>query len=310
VDTQPAGTFGTRPVTWTDLEQVFDLISASERTDAGSAIVERSDIESDWSRPSADLSRDTMGVFAGDRLLGYAEISRGGARAEAYVHPDARGQGIGSWLAAWTERTAAGLGVQRIGQSVPEDSAPHRFLAARGYEKAWTSWVLELPEGASVPQRDLPPGYRLATADDDAAHRAAHRVIDAAFSDWSDHTDHSYDEWAPYVVERSDFEPWMLRVVEHERDGVVGVCFTRLDDGGDAFVGQLGVIHAHRAKGLAQVLLADGFERAREHGATRSELTTDSRTGALDLYLKVGMTVTATWVSLAVDPRSPSGLNR
>ena len=39
---------------------------------------------------------------------------------------------------------------------------------------------------------------------------------------------------------------------------------------------------------------------AKEHGATRSELSTDSRTGALDLYLKLGMEVTSTWVNLGV----------
>ena len=33
----------------------------------------------------------------------------------------------------------------------------------------------------------------------------------------------------------------------------------------------------------------------------RSELSTDSRTGALDLYLKIGMEVTQTWTHLVTD---------
>ncbi len=40
---------------------------------------------------------------------------------------------------------------------------------------------------------------------------------------------------------------------------------------------------------------------AAEHGAVKSELSTDSRTGALGLYEKVGMKVTSTWVSRAID---------
>ena len=36
-------------------------------------------------------------------------------------------------------------------------------------------------------------------------------------------------------------------------------------------------------------------------GATVSELSTDSRTGALGLYEKVGMQVTSTWVNRAID---------
>ena len=44
-----------------------------------------------------------------------------------------------------------------------------------------------------------------------------------------------------------------------------------------------------------RALLVDAFERARDHGATVSELSTDSRTGALGLYEHVGMQVTQTW---------------
>jgi hypothetical protein len=47
-------------------------------------------------------------------------------------------------------------------------------------------------------------------------------------------------------------------------------------------------------------MLVDAFGLARDHGATRSELSTDSRTGALGLYEKVGMVVTSTWVHRAV----------
>ena len=45
----------------------------------------------------------------------------------------------------------------------------------------------------------------------------------------------------------------------------------------------------------------DGFRAAREHGATRSELSTDSRTGALNLYLGLGMEVTSHWVNLGIE---------
>ena len=50
----------------------------------------------------------------------------------------------------------------------------------------------------------------------------------------------------------------------------------------------------------ARALLVDCFAEAREHGATRSELSTDSRTGALGLYERVGMRVTSTWVHRAI----------
>jgi len=56
-----------------------------------------------------------------------------------------------------------------------------------------------------------------------------------------------------------------------------------------------------RGRGLAQALLVDAFAEARQRDATRFELSTDSRTGALSLYEKVGMRVTSVWVNRAID---------
>jgi hypothetical protein len=47
-------------------------------------------------------------------------------------------------------------------------------------------------------------------------------------------------------------------------------------------------------------MLVDAFAVARAHGATRSGLSTDSRTGALGLYEKVGMVVASNWVNRAI----------
>ena len=44
----------------------------------------------------------------------------------------------------------------------------------------------------------------------------------------------------------------------------------------------------------------DAFALTREHGASACELGTDSRTGALGLYERVGMVVTHEWVHRAI----------
>ncbi len=46
--------------------------------------------------------------------------------------------------------------------------------------------------------------------------------------------------------------------------------------------------------------MVDAFAQARAHGAVTSALSTDSRTGALGLYEKVGMRVTSVWVNRAI----------
>lgn len=305
--TLPAG-MTARPLTPDDLDAAFAVYAAAEVEDAGVLALERADVEADWSRPSVDLAADSVGLLDGGRLVAAAEVSRRGTRAEGAVHPDARGRGAGSWLAAWTEARAARLGASTVGQTVPHGSAGQRLLEGRGYGLGWTSWVLELPEGAEVADRPLPPGYRLVTADDEARWREAHRVVEDAFAEWSDRTGEVFDEWAARTVRRPGFEPWQLRLVEHAADGVVGACFTILDEQGCGFVDQVAVARSHRGRGLAQALLADGFRAARERGAVRSELATDSRTGALGLYERVGMRVSATWLHLVTEPRpAPQG---
>jgi mycothiol synthase len=70
--------------------------------------------------------------------------------------------------------------------------------------------------------------------------------------------------------------------------------------GSEAYITRLATRSDQRGRGLAQALMVDTFARAREHGAETSGLSTDSRTGALGLYEKVGMRVTSTWLHRAV----------
>ena len=289
-----------RPFTLDDLDAAFAVYSAAELEDSGHLALEPEDIAGDWARPSFDLATDSIGVFDGDRLVGAAEVTTGGARAEGAVLPGERGRGIGSWLAAWTEQRATALGSSRLGQVAPDGSLPQRLLRGRGYTLGHTSWVLELPEGREVPQRPLPAGHTLATADTAEREHAAYVVIQDAFDEWEGRVRATFEDWAATTVRRPGAQPWQLRVVEHD-GAVVGASFTIVDSQGVGYVHQLAVERTHRGRGLAQALLADAFGRAHERGATRSELSTDSRTGALDLYLKVGMEVTQTWTHLVTD---------
>ncbi len=289
-----------RPLTADDLDAAYHVYSSAQLEDSGVIALERADIQADWSRPSMDLAADTVGVECGDRLVGAAEVGRRGTRAEAAVHPQARGRGVGEWLADWVEARSLDRGADSVGQTVPRGSAAQRLLEHRGYREGHTSWVLELPAGAEVPERPLPEGLVIRDAVTEADHRAAHDVIETAFGEWSDRTGETFEEWAAGTVRRPGHAPWQLRVVEGT-DGVLAACFTVVDERACGFVDQVAVSRAHRGQGLAQALLADGFRGARAHGALRSELSTDSRTGALELYLKVGMRVGSTWVHLVHD---------
>lgn len=282
-----------RPMSPSDARAVFELVEASETHDLGEAAIEVEDIEGDWARGSFDLESESIGVWDGERLAAYGEVFKG-RRADASVHPDHRGRGIGSWLADWLEECARARGSELVGQTVPGDTSAEAFFRARGYRLGWTSWVLQLPADLTIEPQPLPDGYTLREFAGPADGRVAFQLIEDAFNEWPDRDPSSYDDWAPRGPLRPGFEPWQIRFVVDPGGTDVGVCYTILA-GATGYVDAIAVRRDQRGLGLARALLVDAFARAREHGATVSELSTDSRTGALGLYEHVGMQVTQTW---------------
>jgi ribosomal protein S18 acetylase RimI-like enzyme len=180
---------------------------------------------------------------------------------------------------------------------VPQGSPGDRLLESLGWFVRWTSWVLELPEGKEIAAQPLPEGYALREAREDE-YPIVHEVVEDAFLEWSERVRQSFDDFVATTVRRPGFEPWQWRLVIDPDGDVVGVGLVQLAES-DAFISRLAVRRDRRGLGLARALLADSFAVAREHGAKRSQLSTDSRTGALGLYERVGMVVTSTWLHRA-----------
>jgi GNAT superfamily N-acetyltransferase len=293
-----------RPLTEADACAVFEVMAAQELHDLGTVAIEEADIVGDWQRPSFDVPASTIGIFDGNRLVAYAEVGDDG-RGYAAVHPQHRGRGIGTALAAWTRELARDRGAAMFGMSVPEGSPADLLLESLGYVVRWTSWVLELPEGKQIESQPLPEGNRIRTAAGEADHRVTWTVIEDAFLEWAQRERRSFEDFCATTLHRPGFEPWNLRLVVDAHGTAVGASFL-IPSGDTGYVDKLAVRKDRRGHGLARALLADAFANARDHGATRCELSTDSRTGALGLYERVGMVVTGTWVHRAVDLR-PAG---
>ncbi len=291
--------YSVRPLTMDDARPVFELMAASELETIGEVAIEEADIVSDWQRPSFDLATQTIGVLHGDRLVAYAEVSRG-RRADATVAADHLGRGIGTALARWTQRVSRRDGTGLVGQPVPDGSPGERLLRSLGYRELWTSWVLQMPQGRTIRPQPLPDGYSIRPAIDEDDYRRAHAVVEDAFLEWADRDRESYDDFSAQIIQRPGFEPWNLRLMTDPAGTVVGTSILQLTEN-CGYVSRLAVRRDRRGLGLARALLVDSFALAREHGATRSELSTDSRTGALGLYERVGMEVTSTWHHLATD---------
>lgn len=295
----PAG-LTTRPLRPTDATAVHQLMAAQELADLGEVVIEEADIVSDWARPSHDLAARSIGVWDGDTLVAYAELM-GADRADTSVLPSHRGRGIGTWLAHWLQDLGRSVGSSIVGMPVPQGSPGDRLLEELGFRVRWTSWVLRLPAGATIAARELPEGYVVRTAGPDEL-RAAHDVLEDAFLEWSVREREPFEDFAAATSGRPGFEPWNLRVAVDGDGQVVGVSLVLVSDNGSTgYVDRLAVRADHRNRGIAQALLVDSFAHARAHGATTSELSTDSRTGALGLYEKVGMVAESIWVNRAID---------
>lgn len=310
LDDVPPG-YRARALTILDLPDVTRLVAAQEGHDLGEVLVEESDLVADWSRPSFDPATRTVGIeVATDpnlpgELVAYGELTHA-ERGDLAVHPDHRGRGLGTWLARWLRRTARARGAGIVGTPVPAGSPGDRLLQHLGWHVRWHSWVLALPPGAAVPQRALPAGHAVRAAREEELE-ACWRVVEDAFLEWSEREREPVEDWAAGVVGRPGFEPWQLRVVVEAAEvaevaEVVGVVALAAagEDGRTVVVTRLAVRADRRGRGLAQALLADAFAVARGHGLDRAELSTDSRTGALGLYERLGMVVTSDWVHRAV----------
>lgn len=232
--------------------------------------------------------------------MAYAELM-GVDRADTAVLPGHRGRGIGTWLAHWLQDLGRRVGSSVVGMPVPQGSPGDRLLEELGFRVRWTSWVLKLPAGATIPERELPEGYVVRTAEPDEL-RAAHDVLEDAFLEWSVREREPYEDFEAATLGRPGFEPWNLRVAVDGDGQVVGVSLVLVSDNGTTgYVERLAVRADQRNRGIAQALLVDSFAQARAHGTTTSELSTDSRTGALGLYERVGMVTESIWVNRAID---------
>lgn len=281
----------TRPARQDDLHAVTELLRGSELVDRGEAEITPEDVASVWSMPDFDLDKESNMIFDDDRLVGYGEVYQW--RAEATVHPDARDRGIGTGLVAWTEQATlarrSASEEARIGQTIIDSNhTAIELLKRNGYTRRHTSWALRMPTEVEIEDQPLPVGYAIRPFGE-KDERQVFQVVEDAFNEWPNRAPSTFEKWQSWVTLRDDFDPSLVFVVIYEGK-VVGAA-VGLSYPDEGWVHQLAVQRDHRRKGLAKALLKTTFDQMRTLGFPEVGLSTDSRTGALDLYLDLGMEV-------------------
>jgi mycothiol synthase len=281
----------TRGAQLADLTEIAALVRAAETADHGEPDLTLEDLASDWLSPGFDPGADAVVVLDRERIVAYAEVPSW--RAHAAVHPGDRRRGIGTALLGWIEHRARQRSpgaAATVGQTVADTNvAAVTLLQRHGYTPRHTSWVLRLPAGVTVKQPPLPAGITIRPYRAAEEEEPVYRVIEDAFSEWPNRTPATFPQWQALTTGRRDFDPSLLLVAAAE-DEVVGAALG-LPYPDEGWVQQLAVRADLRGRGIGRALLSRMFDEFRHRGFPDVGLSTDSRTGALDLYLAVGMEI-------------------
>jgi len=286
-----------------DVDAILTVASAAELAANGVVDVDREDVESELALPGVDLARHTVVVELQGAVVGWAvlEAERGATYAD--VHPGHRGRGIGTRLVEWCEEAARGAGLREVRQTRSDaESDARALLRSHGWTPRWTTWMLEYVMGDDEPSPpDLPGEVRIREYEPGRDDRNAHRVVDDAFGEWEGRDEQSFDEWLGHTVGRDTFDP-RLSPIALEGEEIVGVCISLAYGGdGDGYVHQLAVRRSHRNRGIGRALLIEAFRGFHRMGRRAVVLSTESRTGALTMYERVGMRVRRSYTCFGKD---------
>jgi mycothiol synthase len=199
----------------------------------------------------------------------------------------------------WTEDRSRALGRTTVGQTLADtERGAVTLLQRNGYGYGHTSWMLAIEMERRPDEPELPDGLSMRTFEPGVDDETTYRVVEDAFNEWPNREPASFDEWAALTIRREDFEPDLLQLAI-DGDQVVGVAFSIDYPGSEGWVQQVAVAATHRHRGIARALLQRAFAISWDRGDRVCGLSTDSRTGALGLYEKVGMKVIRSYTNYA-----------
>ncbi|WP_232662173.1 GNAT family N-acetyltransferase [Pseudonocardia sp. TRM90224] len=296
-----------RPLQIDDAERLASLRGAIEEVDKRGWHYDVEDCAEELADPDMDLALDTVMVLDGEEPVAYQIIYKGegamtGQKVMAFaaVHPERRGQGIGTALLSVAAQRAEQLNAM-LTAKVPEEMADAAALFA-DFGMAPVRWWSELKRDLARPVAAVavPDGLTLNPLgpeydrDWDERLRAAHNE---AFRDhWGSSPD-TAEGFAHARTYSKNFRSGCSVAACDAGGAVAGYVLSYEYEADFAHTGikellidTVGTVAEWRGKGVAAALLAHVLATAVEQGFEQAALTVDSQnpTGAVGVYERAG----------------------
>jgi mycothiol synthase len=310
-----------RPARWTDINAVAKLVHDVAEMEGDSLFVlTAEELANEWKNEGFNVKSDVFVVETRDgRLVGseefYKESGHHKLKADGCVHPEFRGQGIGSSLLekiadrAQAEMKLAAPDARVFIQSLinNKDEAGHSLLRNNGYSAVRYYWRMEIKLQEAPATVTFPAGVELRPFIKDEHAVAVWQADNEAFRDhWGSH-DRTYEEWSHGKFGNPNFDStlWMIAWDGNEVAGFSQNRFRK----GIGWIGTIAVRRPWRGKGLGIALMRHTFGEFYKRGTTTIGLSVDSAnlTGATRLYQRAGMYVAGEFAMYEKELRAGEG---
>jgi mycothiol synthase len=300
-----------------DLPSLVTLINEADAYDKLERATTLQEMEHEMSFPTVKPETDCFLAWAGDRLVGYADmyVRKGDPEIDkettiycwGVVHPEWRRRGVGRNLleAAYRrgEEYLAEIEVARVYfHCSTRDVERDRIALYEGFGMKRVRYTVNLarPVNGNLPPVVMPEGYQLRTFNPEQDAEATFQVDNAAFRDHWGHTEGKLEEFLHWMkMPHMRPELWLLAVQEATGE-IVGLGLNVIDPDWIAQTGRqegyldsLAVLREHRRQGLGTALISKSLRILRDAGmeAVHLHADTENLTGAMRLYERVGFEV-------------------
>lgn len=295
-------TYTMRPATPEDIPAILELLRAHDIAEQGKAEDHSPEEATRWMRNA----RKTWAVTdPAGRLVGYLELQAEGhgvLYSDGYVHPEHRGQGIGSHLVqTMLDAAPEYIAEQPEGAQVILQSGTNQrnadaqaIFAQHGFrlERVFYRMLIEMTEPPPAPQWSAGITVRHVIRGEE---RAVFDAVQASFQDHWGTVQRDYEQWYERRINTPKYDPeqWYLAM---DGEQIAGFSLCSLDANGGR-VDTLGVLRGYRKHGLGLALLHYSFGAFWQRGITSISLGVDgaSLTGAVRLYERGGMHIDQQW---------------